>query len=99
MRVMLRITMDHEVGSQHIKDGSMPKIMQATFEQLKPEAAYFSSSGKGHRQAMFFFDMKDSSQMPVICERFFEMKCDVELVPVMNREDLMSGLTALGKPR
>jgi hypothetical protein len=95
---MLKVTMDHEVASRAVRDGTMPKLMQQTFEDLKPEAAYFTSMN-GHRTAMFVFDLRDSSQMPVIAERFFEMKCDVELTPVMNREDLMTGLTALGKQR
>ena len=101
MRTMLRVTMDHEVGSKLIKDGSMGKVMQETFDRLKPEAAYFMPSPKGHRCAMFIFDLKDPSQMPLITERFFDMKADVELIPVMNREDLMAGLTALAnnKPR
>jgi hypothetical protein len=94
MRTMLRVTMDHEMGSRAIKDGTMPKLMQATFDELKPEAAYFAGLN-GHRTAMFIFDMRDSSQMPAIAERWFDMKASVEIVPVMNREDLMTGLAAL----
>jgi hypothetical protein len=99
MRMMIRVTMDHEGGSRAIKDGSMMKLMQQTFEDLKPEAAYFGTTGHGHRTAMIFFDMKESSQMPSIAERFFEMKASVELIPVMNREELATGLEALAKKR
>ncbi len=98
MRTMLRVTMDHETASRAVRDGTMPKLMQATFDELKPEAAYFTTTN-GHRTAMFVFDMKEVSQMPSIAERFFDLKFDVELFPVMNREDLMSGLTALAKHR
>ncbi len=41
MRMMLKATFPTEVGNRVIKDGSFPKIMEATITKIKPEASYF----------------------------------------------------------
>jgi hypothetical protein len=38
MRVMAKITVPVESGSQAVKDGSMGKLIQAAAERWKPEA-------------------------------------------------------------
>jgi hypothetical protein len=59
---------------------------------LKAEAAYFVAQN-GMRCAMIFFDMKDSSEIPVIAEPLFiGLGAELELVPVMNPDDLRKGL-------
>jgi hypothetical protein len=96
MRVMLKAQMDTEAASRALRDGSLQAMMQTTMETLKPEAAYFGPDG-GHRTAIIVFNMDDPSQLPAITEPFFSiMKARVEVFPVMDRDDLMRGLSALG---
>ncbi|MER5255516.1 hypothetical protein [Streptomyces sp. NPDC002855] len=87
--------MDTQISNEAIKNGTLPKLMQAVTEQIKPEAAYFGPSDGG-RCATFVFDMQDSSEMPSIAEPFFlELGAEIEIYPVMNAEDLRKGLSAL----
>ncbi|MEU9731170.1 DUF3303 family protein [Streptomyces sp. NPDC048002] len=96
MRVMLKATLDTEKGNEAIRDGRMPKVMQAAMEKLRPEAAYFGPEG-GHRTCWMVIDLQDSSQLPPAAEPFFtEMNAKVEFIPVMNAEDLQKGLSQLG---
>lgn len=92
MRTLLRITVPVETGNAAIKDGSLPKIIGGTMEQLKPEAAYFLPDG-GVRTAIMVFDMKDASEIAKIAEPIFEaLNATVEFMPVMNIDDLKKGL-------
>jgi hypothetical protein len=94
MRMMLKITIPVEDGNRTIKDGSMPKLLKETMSKLKPEAAYFVAE-KGRRCAMFFFDMREVSDIPPIVEPLFmDLNAEVELLPVMNADDLQKGLSA-----
>jgi hypothetical protein len=94
MRMMLTITMPTEQGNRAIKDGSLPKLLQAAIDRLKPEAAYFRANG-GKRCAMLVFDMKEVADIPPIVEPLFlGLGAEIELVPVMNAEDLGEGLQA-----
>jgi hypothetical protein len=94
MRTMLRVTFPTELGNRAIKDGSFARLMEATMQKLKPEAAYFTAH-KGCRCAMLFFDMKDASEIPAIAEPLFmTLNAELELLPVMNNDDLQKGLTA-----
>jgi len=95
MRTLLKVTMDVVAANNGIKDGSLPKLMEATMEKLKPEAAYFTAMD-GYRTALIIFDLKDPSEMPAISEPFFmHMNARVEMSPVMNAEDLKKGLSML----
>jgi hypothetical protein len=97
MRMLLKVQMDTEASNKMAADGSMQKVMQAMFDQLKPEAAYFSPED-GHRSAYIVFDMQDPSQMPVITEPLFQgPHAKVSFSPVMNFEDLQKGLEAAAK--
>jgi hypothetical protein len=92
MRTLLRVTIPVKTGNATLKDGSLPKQIEATMAQLKPEAAYFFSDG-GSRTAMFVFDMKDASEVASIGEPFFmQLDAEIDFTPVMNADDLMKGL-------
>ena len=96
MRMMMKVQMGTEASSRAIADGSMPKLMQETLGQLEPEAAYFGPE-HGVRTAFIVFDLKDPSQLPPISEPLFsQLNANVEMFPVMNREDLQKGLGQLG---
>ncbi len=94
MRMMLTINIPTEAGNRAVKDGSLPKILEATVSKLKPEAAYFLADN-GFRSAMIFFDLRNASDIPAIVEPLFlGLGAEVELVPVMNTDDLKLGLGA-----
>src|SRR5919107_964130 len=96
MRMMMKVELDTDRASAAIQDGSLPQLMQATLERLQPEAAYFGPEN-GLRTAFIVFDLKDPSQLPRISEPFFStMKANVQMFPVMDREDLQKGLGQLG---
>lgn len=94
--MMMKVKMDTAAASKAIQAGRMPTVMRSLMEQLKPEAAYFGPDG-GHRTAFIIFQMDDPSQLPSISEPLFsEFNATVEVFPVMDREDLERGLSALG---
>ena len=96
MRMMLKVQIDTAAGSDAIRSGRLPEVMQRTLEQLKPEAAYFGPED-GKRTAFIVFDMADPSELPVISEPMFrEFHARVEMFPVMTRDDLQRGLSQLG---
>lgn len=92
MRTMLRISMPNSTVNAAIQDGTMQKTLEATMARIQPEAVYFTADG-GCRTGYLFFDMKDSSDMPLIAEPLFiGLGASVEFMPVMNGEDLKAGL-------
>ena len=97
MRVLLKVSMNTEKANEAIGNGTLPKLIEATLEQIRPEAAYFTAED-GERTAYLVFDMQDSSQMPVISEPFFmNLGAKVSYTPVMNYEDVQKGLSQLGR--
>jgi hypothetical protein len=97
MRMMLKATIPVDAGNAAIKSGALAAAMQKTTELLKPEAAYFLAQD-GQRSALFFFDMKDASQIPVIAEPLFmSMNASLTITPVMNAEELQKGLAEAAK--
>lgn len=96
MRLMARISIPVESGNEVIRSGALPKLIQQTAEQWKPEAMYFGAFD-GRRNAFIVFDMPDSSGIPAFAEPFFSgVNADVQIVPIMNAEDLQKGLAQLG---
>jgi hypothetical protein len=98
MRTMLKVTIPVAAGNRAIQDGTIGKVMEKAMKDLKPEAVYFATDSCGDRQAMFFFDMKDTTQIPAIAEPFFmQLDARVTAQPVMNADDLKAGLSKLSK--
>ena len=95
MRMMLKVQIDAESGTEALESSEMQQAIGAFSEKFKPEAAYFTVED-GMRTALFFFDMKESSQMPAIAEEFFALGADIDLTPVMTPDDLRTGLGAAG---
>ncbi len=97
MRVMMKVNLDTEAGTQAIEDGSIGQIMQSVLGPLNPEAAYFGPEN-GRRTAFIVFDMQDPSQLPALTEPLFgKLKAHIEIFPVMDQEDLQKGLQQLGR--
>ena len=96
MRMMMKVKIDTEAGSQSIQEGSMATLLQETLGKLRPEAAYFGPED-GVRTAFIVFDLADSSQLPSISEPMFRhLRANIQMFPVMNQEDLQKGLQELG---
>jgi hypothetical protein len=94
--MMMKMQLDTEAASRAIADGSLPGLMQETFERLRPEAAYFGPEN-GVRTAFVVFDLEDPSHLPSITEPLFRtMKANIQMFPVMDRDDLQKGLGQLG---
>jgi hypothetical protein len=90
--MMMKVSMPVEKANEAIKNGSLPQLIESTLGQLRPEAAYFFTDN-GERTGFFFFDMKDSSQMPAVAEPLFlGLNAKVTFAPVMNITDLRTGL-------
>ena len=95
MRTLLKVTIDNDLGSKAINDGTMQKFMQSTMEKIHPEAAYFVPQD-GHRAMLMVFDMKEPSELVSIAEPFWmQLNAKVEFTPVMNAEDLQKGMGGL----
>jgi hypothetical protein len=96
MRVMLTVQMDTDRANKAIKDRKLPDIMKAAVEKLHPEAAYFGAKD-GLRTGFIVFDLKEPSDIPMVAEPFFmELGAKVAFIPVMNLDDVQSGLGKAG---
>jgi hypothetical protein len=92
MRTLLKVTMPVEPANKAIKDGSLPKTFQTLTQELRPEATYFYAE-HGQRTALMVFDLKDPAQIPSVAEPLFtKLNAAVELYPVMNADELKTGL-------
>ena len=95
MRMLLKATLDNEKASEAIQAGALGPAVEQAMEQLQPEAAYFYPED-GKRTALFVFDLKDPSQLPTVTEPFFQTAgADVRVSPVMDANDMRSGLQEL----
>jgi hypothetical protein len=92
MRTLLRVSMETDAANAAIKDGSLTKLMRAALDELKPEAAYFSTQD-GRRTAFIVFDLQNASDIPSIAEPFFmALNASIDFSPCMNADDLRIGL-------
>ncbi len=95
--MMLKFTMDNELGNEAIKSGKISKVLMKLMDMVKPEAAYFALSD-GLRTGFIFFDMKENSDVPMIAEPLFmELGAELELQPVMTAQDVQIGLEKAAK--
>ncbi len=92
MRMMLRFSIPAEKGNQAFNDGSLGRTLESILKKLKPEAAYFGPTN-GKRGGMIFFDLAEETTIVEVVEPLFSnLNAEVELVPVMNRDDLHKGI-------
>jgi len=95
MRIMIKFAIPIDVGNEWNRNGKLQKVFQQLAQDLKPEAGYFFPSG-GERAGFFVVDMRESSQVAEIAERFFYgMNARIEMTPVMNAEDLQKALSGV----
>ncbi|MFF8290978.1 hypothetical protein ACF068_17355 [Streptomyces sp. NPDC016309] len=92
MRTMLMCQMDTGKTNEAIRANRLEEVLGAFLERVKPEAAYFGSVD-GMRTGFIVFDLEHPSQMPVVCEPLFmELDAKITLLPVMNAEDVRTGV-------
>jgi len=95
MRTLMTVQMDTDASNSAIRDGSLPKTLESTLEQLHAEAAYFTTRD-GQRTAYIVFDLQDPTQIPQVAEPLFQgTKAKIDMSPVMNAEDLQAGIARL----
>ena len=93
MRVMIKFAFPVQAGNDAVRNGKIEKVFQGLVQERKPEAAYFFPEG-GERAGLFVVDIKVSSQIAEIVERFFfGLNAKIRMVPVMPPEDLQKGLS------
>jgi hypothetical protein len=89
MRFIMKVSIPTERGNAAIKDGSLPKTIQAILADLKPEAAYFTTNEAGERTAYIILDLAEPSKMVAAAEPFFlAFDAGVEYFPAMTPADL-----------
>ena len=92
MRMMLRLQVPAEAGSQAMRSGRIGQVMQDLVKRVQPEAAYFHGQN-GMRGASIIFDLEDPASMPAIAEPLYqELSANVEFLPVMDMEDMQRAL-------
>jgi hypothetical protein len=98
MRVILNVTMPHEIFNAAVRDGTAGKKLKKILDELKPEAAYFTEQ-HGKRGAIIVVDLPDPSNIPAVAEPWFlTFNADVELKIAMTPEDLAKGhIDVVGK--
>ena len=93
----MKVSIPVEAGNRGVKEGLLPKTITEFVEAMKPEACYFTTEG-GRRTAFLFFDLPDSSMMPLIAEPFFtNLHASIDWSPVMNLTDLKAGIEKVMK--
>jgi len=98
MRMLLRVSIPVETGNAAAKAGTLGSTIEQILADLKPEAAYFFADDNGQRSGSIVFDMKDSSEIPAICEPWFlAFNAKVSFRPIMNPEDLAKAEPSIGK--
>ena len=63
MRIMITFSIQPEKGDALIKDGTVGETMQSIFEDIDPEALYFTSV-EGTRGGYCVINVDDASQSP-----------------------------------
>lgn len=95
MRTLMKVTIPVDSGNTAIENGSLGKTIESILNDLKPEAAYFTTV-EGKRSGLIVFDLKDTSQIPAVAEPWFlAFNAKVQVEPVMNREDLKKALSGI----
>jgi len=95
MRMMVTISVPVQKGSEGIKNGALPRVVQSTLEKIKPECAYFYLEG-GRRTMRAVFNMLNENDMVGAFEPvLMELDADIVLTPVMTAPELEAGFKAL----
>jgi uncharacterized protein DUF3303 len=93
MRMMLTVQPDVELGNEAIAAGTLMQVIGEVSAIVNPEAMYIGPKD-GKRTMFMFFEADDSSIIAQLTEPLFQkLNATVEMLPVMNQEELMKGMT------
>jgi hypothetical protein len=98
MKMLLQAIFPNEPFNTLVRSGEVGRLMQRIFEDLKPEAVYFTEQD-GERTAIMVINPANPAEIPKFAEPFF-LKFNARCLfrAVMSRDDLKNaGLEALGK--
>lgn len=91
MRMMVTASIPTDKGSETIKNGKLPTVIESTLNKIRPESAYFYTEN-GLRTMRAVFDMSESNDMVAAFEpMMMELGATIDVRPVMNAEDLQRG--------
>ena len=98
MKMLLHAIFPNEPFNTLVRSGEVGKLMQWIFEDLKPEAVYFTEQD-GERTAILVINIANPSEIPKFAEPFFlKFNARCRFRAVMSPDDLQNaGLEALGK--
>lgn len=92
----MKLRIPNEAGNKSLRDPDFGAKMQRVLEEVKAEAAYFTTMN-GQRGGYVVVSMDDASQIPAIAEPFFLwLNADIDFLPVMLPEDLGKAGPAIG---
>lgn len=88
MKFLMKISIPNEHGNKLLTDPKFATKMQKLLEEVKAEAAYFTTVN-GCRGGYAVVNLNDASEIPGIAEPFFLwLKCELSFIPVMTPQDL-----------
>jgi hypothetical protein len=91
MRFVMKVRIPVDKGNEGIKGPAFGQTMKKILEEIRAEAAYFSTID-GQRGAFVVVNLDSTSEMIKVAEPFFLwLNADVEYFPVMTPEDLQKG--------
>ena len=98
MRTLIHISIPVESGNAAARAGTLGSTMQKILQEMKAEAAYFTTTPSGERGGFIICDLQDSSQIPAIAEPLFlAFNAKLWFHPVMNADDLAKAVPAIDK--
>lgn len=90
MKFLVKVTLPGETASASIRDGSMMEKMQRIFNEIKPEAAYFTAEN-GRRTQYLVVNMDEPMHLATIAEPWWlTFNADVSILPVFTLQDMES---------
>jgi hypothetical protein len=95
MRMMLKLRLPVQKGSETIRNGKLPKVIGDLLEKTRAECAYFGLE-EGRRTMWAVFDLDAPARMvPLLEPALMELDAGLELSPVMTADDLEAGFAAI----
>ncbi len=90
MKFLVKVTLPTEKASEAIRDGSMMEKMQRIFNEMKPEAAYFTAENGGRTQYIVV-NADDAMPLQSISEPWWLLfNADVSIFPAFTLQDMDS---------
>jgi len=98
MQMLMEVEIPNEPFNTLLKNGTVGETLQATLDDIKPAAAYFSEQD-GSRGAWMLVDVSDPARIPGLAEPFFvRFNASVKFRVCMSPDDLArSGLEQIGR--